>query len=217
MTGTESMDVYQDRYLEHRSRKAAMLAGENSIARPGSGCFDFCDKLPLLKYLLEERRSQRVFNGEHVSDDQWRDIAEAIWLSPSSCNRQAIKVRAYNDEWPKRRLSELLVGGKGWIGNVDIIALLFADAIAYKAPGEVAYMPYLDAGVCVQSAYLAAEAIGIGCCFVNPNIRDENKADFERIFNKGHHAVIFCGALAFGHYDMKALKPSRRDFMEMFG
>jgi nitroreductase len=211
------MDVYQDRYLEHRSRKTATLAGEVTVAETGSRAFDFCDKWPLLKHLMETRRSQRRFNGKQVSGDQLKVIAEAIWLSPSSCNRQAITTSHVTSKWLKEELSKLLVGGKGWVDKADIVVLLFANPDAYKAPGEMAYMPYLDAGVCVQSAYLAAEAMGVGCCFVNPNIREEDRAAFAALFETlKHDCRIFCGALALGHYDVKAPEPPRRAIDEVF-
>ena len=212
------MDVYQDRCLEHRNRKAATLAGEVTAVETGSRAFDFCDKWPLLKHLMETRRSQRRFNDKQVSGDQLRAIAEAIWLSPSSCNRQAITVLPVTNKRLKEELSKLLVGGKGWIDKADTVMLLFANPDAYKSPGEMAYMPYLDAGVCVQSAYLAAEAVGVGCCYVNPNIREEDKEAFAVLFVEmfKHECGIFCGALVLGHYDVKAPEPPRRAIDEVF-
>jgi Nitroreductase family. len=69
------------------------------------------------------------------------------------------------------------------------VLLLHADPDAYKAPGELAYMPYLDAGVMVGAMYLAATAHGLRCCYINPNIREHNRPHFETVFGPG----IYCG------------------------
>jgi nitroreductase len=63
-------------------------------------------------------------------------------------------------------------------------------------------MPYLDAGVIIQTVYLATEALNIGCCYVNPNIREENKEFFKKRF-KIEGDVLFCGALVLGKYNLK--------------
>ena len=217
MEEREQVDIYQSRYLEHQERKAAILAGEVTASETGSRAFDFYDKWPILKHLMETRRSQRRFNDRHVSIGQLQAIAEAIQLSPSSCNRQAITAMPVSDPELKEKLSGLLVGGKGWIDKADMVVLLFANPDAYKAPGEMAYMPYLDAGVCVQSAYLAAEALGFGCCYINPNIRADDKDAFAELFEIFEHECrIFCGALAIGNYDAKAPTPPKRAVNEVF-
>ncbi|MPM97261.1 hypothetical protein SDC9_144434 [bioreactor metagenome] len=61
-------------------------------------------------------------------------------------------------------------------------------------------MPFLDTGFLAMNAYLACESINIGCCYINPNIREENKEIFRKKFGK----KTFCGALAIGHYNNKS-------------
>ena len=59
-------------------------------------------------------------------------------------------------------------------------------------------MPYLDAGVIVQQVYLACTELDIGCCYVNPNMRNNHAKFFEETFmpNPDHR---FCGAMALGY------------------
>jgi len=154
--------------------------------------------------ILKNRRSQRIFNRESIAEREIFTIVESIDLTPSSCDRQGITYAVYNNRDAKDLLGGLLVGGVGWVHRADMIVLLFADMKAYKNPAERANMPYLDAGVVVQQVYLTAEALNIGCCFVNPNIRDGNKDFFNKKFNQAQH--LFCGALALGKYDKKAYK-----------
>lgn len=74
---------------------------------------------------------------------------------------------------------------------------------AYKSPAEVDFMPYLDAGFIGMNVYYSATALGLGCCFVNPNIREENRKEFNSIFNKEYR---FCGAIALGNYNKKTIE-----------
>lgn len=191
-------DPYQERYLEHQARKRRNIAGESS---------------PVLA-ALRARRSQRVFNGQPLNEAELHKVYEAIRFAPSSCNRQAILVKPIEDTESKATLEQLLVGGRGWLGGAAVMLLLFADLLAYKSPGEDAYMPYLDAGFAGENVYLAAEALGIGACYVNPNIREENREEFNGLFNPRGH--LFCGAVALGRYDARASEPPKRELEEIF-
>ena len=191
-------DPYQERYLEYQARKQRNLTGELN---------------PVLA-ALRTRQSQRIFNGRPLGDDVLHEIYEAIRLAPSSCNRQAILIKPVTDSDNKARLVRLLVGGRGWLGRAGIVLLMFADLLAYKSPGEKEFMPYLDAGFVGENAYLAAEVLGVGACYVNPNIREKDVAEFNRAFNPRGH--LFCGAVALGRYDARAPEPPKRALGEIF-
>jgi nitroreductase len=176
-------DIFQERYKKGQERKKAQLVT-----------------------LLDNRSSQRVFNGESITDSEFDFLLENMAKVPSSCSREAIYATTAQDRTKKELLGALLVGGVGWIHRADKIILLFADPLAYKAGDEIKFMPYLDAGAVLATAYLLCEEMGIGCCFVNPNIREENKKIFHERFRT---TGIFCGALAIGRYDKKA-KPTKK-------
>lgn len=163
------MDIYQKRYLAHQKRKFA--------------------------FLRDNRRSRRVFTKEHLTKAELEYIREAIKKAPSSCNRKGIEIKTYRKSINKKKLEEFLVGGREWLGKADVIILLFANMLAYKSPNEVDYMPYLDAGIIASQVYMAAEAIGIGMCFVNPN----TILGFREEYNK--KKLRFCGAIALGNYN----------------
>ena len=172
-------DIYQKRYEAHQKRKKSLLE------------------------LIDSRASQRIFNDKEVEDWKVEFLLESMAKVPSSCGRQAISADVISDRTEKELLGALLVGGVGWIHRSSKILLLFADNFAYKAGDEIKYMPYLDAGAVLATAYLVCEDLGIGCCFVNPNVRKENRGIFEMKFDFRCNA-IFCGALAIGNYDKKA-------------
>jgi len=198
-----SSDIYQDRYLKHQERKTKMLSeGE------GHGFASY--EKEFFRDIIEERVSQRIFNKEKITKEELDYIKKVIVNTPSSCNRQPIKIMVIKDKNRKEELEELLVGGSKWISKADIILLLITDMKAYKSPAEVEFMPYLDAGFIGMSVYYACESLGVGCCFVNPNVRDFNKERFENITKDK-----LCGAIALGHYDKKAIsiKKSNKIFI----
>lgn len=193
------MFTYQERYLRHQQRKKESLT--SNFGTQAYEKFKKKDKDSFAK-ITEARRSQRVFNGKEITEQELAYIEEAIRHAPSSCDRKAILSYPVKSRERKELLGGMLVGGVGWIHRADTIILLFADMEAYVNPIERDFMPYLDAGVIIQQVYLSAEVQNIGCCYVNPNIRDQNKHYFEQRFGKG----LFCGALALGKYTKKAIK-----------
>jgi len=191
------MDKYQKRYLEHQKRKALSLTSDyGKVVPPHSKK----EQEAFLK-IVRGRCSQRVFTGDPIPDKTIASIYDIIKLAPSSCDRIGVGYKPITDRHQKEFLSGVLVGGIGWIYRAHIILLLIGDENAYKSPAEKDYMHFLDAGVIIQTAYLACEAMNVGCCFVNPNIREENKAIFKERFLSD--SEIFCGALAMGMYHKK--------------
>lgn len=163
--------IYQKRYLKHQKSKKRIL-----------------------KQIIKDRHSDRRFGDGEVTAQEITEILSSIGYSPSSCNRKAVRVEIISDRDKKALLGGILVGGVGWINWADKILLLFADPKAYKAEGELEFMPYLDAGVIVGYLYLIIADLLLAGCFVNPNIREMNKEHFKKIFGKD----LFCGAFAVG-------------------
>lgn len=210
MAGQER-DVFQERYEAHQANKRSQLA-------PQGGETDWKAYTPeeaaTFFGMLENRSSQRVYNASPVTEEEMAQLAEAMARCPSSCNRQAIFGRVITGREDKEFLSGLLVGGVGWSHRADKLVLLFADMRAYKSPVEQDFMPYLDAGAMIMTMYGASEMMGIGAAYINPNIRDANKAIFDMRF--GGENLRFCGAMALGHYDTKAAPSPRRPAREVW-
>lgn len=143
-----------------------------------------------------------MFNREEITETELNKILELAEYRPSSCDRRGIELKVVANRDEKDLLSGLLVGGVGWVHRADKILVFKAWQDAYKSPAEKEFMAYIDAGVLAQTLYLIAEAMNIGACYINPNIREENKQFFnERFIGQGYQ---FCGAIALGKYDKKA-------------
>jgi len=186
------MDKYQERYLKYQESKKNMSATEEKTFYSDSEIAPLFD-------IMYNRRSQRIFNGEDISEADLVTLVNAAGSSPSSCNRMAVGIKIVRGKEEISDLFDFLVGGKGWLDKANIVLLLLADMFAYKSPAEVDFMPYLDAGFMAQNIYMACEATGIGACFVNPNIRSED--EFYSLFVPDEHR--FCGAMALGLYNLR--------------
>lgn len=183
------MDEYQQRYVEHQQRKKKEL----TATKPILPRIQDEDRVGFQRVLLA-RQSSRVF-GSDVNESDVDALLESLNHIPSSCDRRGVSVWPVTEREDKEILSGLLVGGVGWLYRAHTVLLLLADPLAYKAPGEVEFMPYLDAGVVVQTLYLSAASRNLACCYVNPNVRDQNKIFFNHRFARNK---IFCGAFAIG-------------------
>lgn len=165
---------YQERYLEHQKRKKESLQGKYEKEKTYSE-----SEIKTVKEVFKNRKSSRVFNGESVN---LKEILEMVETSPSSCDRKGVIYKIIEEREDKELLSGLLVGGVGWVNRADKIILLYSDMKAYQSQAEKDFMPYLDAGVMIQSFYLACEVLGVKVCYVNPNIREQNRDYFMSIF-----------------------------------
>lgn len=185
-----SVDPYQARYLRHQQyvKKQELMA------------------------LMAERHSNRRFDNRPVEDDLIEELLESVKHCPSSCDRHGVRIKVVTERDDKDLLDGLLVGGTGWVYRAPILFLLFADPRAYKADGgrEINYNSYVDAGVMVQQLSLLATAQGLHCAYINPNIRDANKAYFyERFKPQGWEDALYCGAFVFGYPHPEPIEKQR--------
>ena len=192
-------DIYQKRYIAHQAKKKEQLAHNVGSPYEKRSEANFED----LRGILESRRSQRLFNKEEITEDELNKLLDLARKAPSSCNRHGIKLLTVMAQDDKDLLTGLLVGGIGWVHRAQIIILFMADESAYKSPNEKDFMHYCDVGFLASYLWLTAESLNIGAAYINPNIRNTNKYIFQERFGDG----IFCGALALGKYDLKALEP----------
>jgi len=181
-TGADIKNVedteYQKRYLRHQQfgKKDQLLA------------------------IMKERHSQRQFDTKEIPQEMLDEILDSCRYAMSSCDRFGVRLVVTEDRDDKAILNGLLVGSVGWIYRAKVVILLMADPRAYQAEGEVAFMPYLDAGVLVEHISLLATAMGLRSAYSNPNIRPNNIEHFKKLFKpEGWDDVIFCGAVALGY------------------
>lgn len=195
---------YQERYLNHQERKKEQITKSIGANLP-------LKLMPEVMEVLDRRRSQRLYTNEPITSDELEVILKAATMSPNSCNRHGVLLKIVSERRDKELLNGLLVGGVGWIHRAHTIILFLADPVAYASPNERDFMHYCDVGFKAMSMWLAAESIGIGACYINPNLVDKD------IFKQRFCGeLIFCGALALGRFDKRpaqAERPSIKDIL----
>ena len=170
-SSSKAVDEYQKRYIEHQIRKKESLMN-----------------------LMRARHSDRIFSDKEISSKELSLIIEMANLAPSSCNRKAVSIKVVQCRDDKALLGGLLVGGVGWIHKAESIFLFVANKNAYKE--KLQFMPYLDCGFVAEQIYLICTAMDIKCCFVNPNIREDNYKYFADRFLLEDE--MFLGTMAIG-------------------
>lgn len=199
------MDLYQSRYLKHQKNKKRILS------KIVQGSKKELNLVSDFEELCRKRRSVRLFDKKEVDEKMLDQIIDSARFTPSSCNRQAIKLKiVYKKD--NQELEKLLVGGKIWLKKAPVVILLFADRLAYKSPNEKVFMPYLDAGCMLMNLCYLATSHGFGACIVNPNIREENREKFNQLFNK--KKLQFCGGVALGYAAHSPKMPKRQEIDE---
>lgn len=202
--------AYQERYVKHQARKKSQIT--ESVGAKVAKPYD-----PLIVHkILSRRRSQRVFSSEPIADEHRDKILASAMFAPNSCNRHGICMKVVRERRDKELLGGLLVGGVGWVHRADTIVLFLADPIAYASPNEKEFMHYCDVGFKAMTMWLTAESYGIGACYINPNLvnREVFMGTFGTVLeDRMIHPFIFCGALALGNYEKRAL-PSERPSVE---
>jgi len=192
-------DTYQNRYLAHQKRKGEIL--KSNYGTDKFKKYNVKEQKTFID-ILKSRRSQRAFNRIPVEIEKILELAD---YRPSSCDRRSVEIKVITERNDKDLLGGLLVGGSGWVHRADKVLLFCAWKEAYKSPAEKEFMSYIDAGVLAQTLYLICEALNIGACYINPNIREENKQFFaDRFMEEGYQYV---GCMAIGYYDLKHTRP----------
>lgn len=171
---------------------------------------------------LYERKSVRVFTGEHIPEEDVRNIAEAAAQAPTAGNQQLYTILRITDQEKKHKLS-ISCDNQPFIEEADLVLVFCADCLRwYRAYEEAGITPrkpgegdlllaVSDALIAAQNAVMAAEALGIGSCYIG-DIMENAEVQREIL---GLPAYVFPAAmLVFGYpteQQKKRVKPKRLD------
>ena len=169
---------------------------------------------------LHDRKSVRVFTGQKISEEDVRTIAEAAAQAPTAGNQQLYTILRVTDPDKKHRLS-ISCDNQPFIEEADLVLIFCADCLRWyrayeeagiepRKPGEGDLMLAVsDAVIAAQNAVTAAEALGIGSCYIGDIMEN---AEIQREI-LGLPAYVFPAAmLVFGYpteQQMARPKPRR--------
>ncbi len=126
---------------------------------------------------LYERKSVRAFTEEKISEEHVRMIAEAAAQAPTAGNQQLYTMIRVTDPEKKHALS-ISCDHQPFIEEADLVLVFCADCLRWyrayeeagiepRKPGEGDLMlAVCDALIAAQNAVTAAEALGIGSCYI---------------------------------------------------
>lgn len=167
----------------------------------------------ILSKLIKERRSVRKWEDDKVDLELIKDIIRTSLWSPSSCNRQPIRIIILEDE--QKEFIKKYFYGSFWY-NAPVQLLVFCNISAYS--NTDIFFPYLDGGAFIQNMLLLLHEAGLGACwlgFKKWNTKKEFFCDkkefdnFHEYFDLGEEFIPISMIVA-GKYKLIPKAPARQ-------
>ena len=126
---------------------------------------------------LYDRKSVRAYTGESIPEADVQTILTAAVQAPTAGNQQLYTILRITDPEKKHRLS-ISCDNQPFIEQADLVLVFCADCLKwYQAFLEAGASPrepgagdlilsICDAVIAAQNAVVAAEALGIGSCYI---------------------------------------------------
>ena len=131
---------------------------------------------PVLK-TLTERKSVRIFTGDRIPEETVEMILEASARAPTAGNQQLYTVLRITDPGKKHALS-ISCDHQPFIEQADLVLVFCADCLKWynaftfagcaprKPEAGDLMLAVSDACIAAQNAVIAAEALGLGSCYI---------------------------------------------------
>jgi nitroreductase len=122
--------------------------------------------------VVSKRRSIRKYEDRQVEDEKVRKILEALRLAPSSSNSQPWHVVVVRNKETIQALSEAApVGSRfviSWMAKAPLVFVLAVRRrLTHRVAGGFGHSNlWLDAGIGGEHLVLAAQALGLGTCWI---------------------------------------------------
>ena len=161
---------------------------------------------PIIRSLME-RKSVRAYADREIPEEAVRTILLAAANAPTAGNEQLYTILRVSDPEKKRRLAESC-DHQPFIGQAKLVLVFCADCLrwynAFRAAGCEPRKPDVgdlllavsDANIAAQNAVTAAEALGIGSCYIGDIM--ENAETQRQILNLPRY-VFPAAMIVFGY------------------
>jgi len=153
--------------------------------------------------LVRQRKSVRRFIQKAVPRELVDQALEVANLSPSSCNRQPVHYRIFDEEPLLREVANLPLGAVTFADNIPMICAVTGDLSAYFYERD-RHSIYVDACLSAMLFMLALESVGLASCPLNWAEIDSLDRKFEKLVGLPQHerGIIF---IAIGYPDPEGL------------
>lgn len=123
------------------------------------------------RFLLS-RHSVRQYAEGAVDDETIEKIVTNAQECPNVCNRQTVKVYAFNDKPVVQELLQYQAGNAGFRQEVGTLFIITANIAHMNLIGE-RYQGWIDGGIFAMTLALSIHAEGLGACFLNWSVEKE--------------------------------------------
>ncbi|MBQ9695043.1 MAG: nitroreductase family protein [Oscillospiraceae bacterium] len=127
------------------------------------------DLLPIMR----SRKSVRTYTDQPITQEQIDALLQAAALAPTSRNRKPCKFYVITDRVQLEALSKAKQAGAAFTAGANA-------AIVTAADSELSDTWIEDSSIAMTYMMLEAEALGLGCCWVQMHLRfdaDGNRAE----------------------------------------
>lgn len=151
------------------------------------------------------RRSVREYEAEPVLETEVRDLLEAAMAAPSACCKDPWHFVVVRKPEVLARLAEGLPNGKFLAGAP--VGIVVCGDLQRAHGGELSYM-IQDCSAALENLLLAAEALGLGACWLGVHPREERVAHLSAVLGLPPN-VLPIGAVAIGRPKRRAAARTR--------
>lgn len=138
----------------------------------------------------KSRRSVRNFTQkEHVDTRLVYNAIELSITSPSTCNRQSVKVHVVEDRDMVKEVMNLQSGNRGFGHLADKVLLITSDLQSWNVPGE-RFSPYIDSGIFAMNLLYALHYYNIGACPLNWSENAVRNERLHKLLNIPENEII---------------------------
>ncbi len=140
------------------------------------------------------RRSIRSFTAEPVPDVLVRELLEAAMAVPSACSRDPWEFLVLRGKEDLKKVASCLPNGSFLAGAP--LGIIVCGDLNRAHSGNLSYL-IQDCSASIENILLAANALGLGGCWIGIHPREERIEALSRIFHFPEK-VIPVGAVALG-------------------
>ncbi len=142
-----------------------------------------------------KRRSIRKFTAAKVDSLAVREMLEAAMAAPSACAKDPCRFIVLDDPAVKSAITEFLPNGQ-FLKEAPVGILVLGDLNAAHANSESYLLQ--DCSAAIENLLLAAEAQGLGACWLGVHPRQE-RIDGIRAYFQLPENILPVAAIAIGH------------------
>lgn len=128
---------------------------------------------------IVSRHSVRQYADRPVDDETIRRIVTNAQECPNVCNRQAIRVYAFNEYETVQTLLTYQAGNAGFRPEVRTLFVVTAEMQHMNLIGE-RFQGWIDGGIFAMMLALSIHAEGLGACFLNWSVEKEQDQALRR-------------------------------------